>query len=74
MRVIQNLVPTSKYNIKCTYPMVAEFVVVHNTANDASAANEVAYMTTKKLFRAYQKTAMLGMQVMGAMVPEIEKG
>jgi N-acetylmuramoyl-L-alanine amidase len=44
MKVIQNLVPTSKYNIKCTYPMVAEFVVVHNTANDASAANEVAYM------------------------------
>jgi N-acetylmuramoyl-L-alanine amidase len=44
MKVIQNLVPTSKHNIKCTYPMVAEFVVVHNTANDASAANEVAYM------------------------------
>ena len=44
MKVIQNLVPASKYNIKCPYPMVAEFVVVHNTANDASAANEVAYM------------------------------
>lgn len=44
MKVVQNLVPTSKHNIKCTYPMVAEFVVVHNTANDASAANEVAYM------------------------------
>jgi N-acetylmuramoyl-L-alanine amidase len=44
MKVIQNLVPTSKYNIKCPYPMVAEFIVVHNTANDASARNEVAYM------------------------------
>ncbi len=44
MKVIQNLVPTSKYNIKCPYPMVAEFIVAHNTANDASAANEVAYM------------------------------
>jgi len=44
MKVIQNLVPASKYNIKCPYPMVAEFIVVHNTANDASAANEVAYM------------------------------
>jgi len=44
MKVIQNLVPASKYNIKCPYPMVAEFIVVHNTANDASARNEVAYM------------------------------
>lgn len=44
MKIIQNLVPASKHNIKCPYPMVAEFVVVHNTANDASAANEVAYM------------------------------
>ena len=44
MKVMQNLVPASKYNIKCPYPMVAEFIVVHNTANDATAANEVAYM------------------------------
>ena len=44
MKVIQNLVPISKYNIKCPYPMTPEFIVVHNTANDASAANEVAYM------------------------------
>jgi len=44
MKVIQNLVPTSKYNIKCPYSMTPEFIVVHNTANDASAANEVAYM------------------------------
>jgi len=44
MKVIQNLVPTSKYNIKCPYPMTPEFIVVHNTANDASARNEVAYM------------------------------
>jgi len=44
MKVIQNLVPASKYNIKCPYLMTPEFIVVHNTANDASAANEVAYM------------------------------
>jgi len=44
MKVIQNLVPASKYNIKCPYPMTPEFIVVHNTANDANAANEVAYM------------------------------
>ena len=44
MNIVQNFVSPSKYNIKCPYPMVPEFIVVHNTANDASAANEVAYM------------------------------
>lgn len=44
MKVIQNLVSTDKYYIKCPYSMNAEFIVVHNTANDASAENEVAYM------------------------------
>jgi N-acetylmuramoyl-L-alanine amidase len=44
MKVIQNLVPTSKYNIKCPYLMTPEFIVVHNTANDASARNEISYM------------------------------
>jgi len=44
MKVIQNLVPTSKYSIKCPNSMVPEFIVVHNTANDASAANEISYM------------------------------
>lgn len=44
MNIIQNLVPQSKYNIKCPYTMNAEFIVVHNTANDATARNEIAYM------------------------------
>ena len=37
MKVTQNLVSSSKYNIKCPYTMDAEFIVVHNTYNDASA-------------------------------------
>lgn len=44
MNVIKNLVPQSRYNIKCPYAMNAEFIVVHNTANDATARNEIAYM------------------------------
>jgi len=44
VKVIQNLVSPSKYNIKCPYSMNPEFIIVHNTANDASAKNEVAYM------------------------------
>ena len=44
MKVIQHLESTDKKYIKCPYSMNAEFIVVHNTANDASARNEVAYM------------------------------
>ncbi|WP_050698654.1 peptidoglycan recognition protein family protein [Anaeromassilibacillus senegalensis] len=45
MTLTQNLVPDSKYSIKCPYSMSPTRVVIHNTANDASAENEVAYMT-----------------------------
>lgn len=44
MQITKNLVPASKYSTKCPYAMVPQFIVVHNTANDASAVNEVAYM------------------------------
>ena len=44
----QNLVSKDKYPIKCPYAMIAEFIVVHNTANDATAQNEVAYMIGNK--------------------------
>ncbi|HIU51397.1 MAG TPA: N-acetylmuramoyl-L-alanine amidase [Candidatus Merdicola faecigallinarum] len=46
VNVRQNLVNSSKYNIKCPHEMNAEFIVVHNTANDASANNEIAYMVS----------------------------
>lgn len=42
--IVQNLVSTSKYSIKCPYAMTPSRIVVHNTANDASAANEIKYM------------------------------
>ena len=44
MKVIKNLVPASKYNIKCPFTMTPEFIVVHNTANDATARAEIEYM------------------------------
>lgn len=45
MEVLKRLVPTFKRSIKCPYPMTPEVYVVHNTYNDASAINEIAYMT-----------------------------
>lgn len=44
MEIVKNLVDPSKYSIKCPYEMVPEFIVVHNTYNDASARNEIEYM------------------------------
>lgn len=44
VKIIQKLVPTSKYSIKCPYEMIPEGITVHNTANDASAVNEITYM------------------------------
>ena len=44
MQIIQNLVAESKYSIKCPYAMTPTRIVVHNTANNASAKNEIAYM------------------------------
>ena len=44
MEIIKNIVPTEKYNIKCPYSMNPNRIVVHNTANDATARNEISYM------------------------------
>ena len=42
--LIQSLIDKSKYSIKCPYSMDPIGICVHNTANNASARNEVAYM------------------------------
>lgn len=42
--MIKLLIDESKYSVKCPYSMIPEGIAIHNTANDASARNEVAYM------------------------------
>lgn len=44
MNVIRNI--TTKANIKCPYAMTPTRIVVHNTANNASARNEISYMNS----------------------------
>lgn len=44
MEIKQNLVSSSKYDIKCPYERAPQFYVVHNTYNDAAAKNEISYM------------------------------
>lgn len=44
MEIKQIFVKQPKYPIKCPYSMSPQWIVVHNTANDASAQNEIKYM------------------------------
>ena len=44
MQITTMLVPQNKYDIKCPYEMNPEFIIVHNSYNDASAMAEISYM------------------------------
>ena len=44
MEIVKMLVQESKYSIKCPHSMNPEFIIIHNTANDASAMAEISYM------------------------------
>lgn len=44
MQITKMLTPENKYSIKCPYEMNPEFIIIHNTANDASAMSEISYM------------------------------
>lgn len=43
-KIRQQWLPANKYSIKAPHSMKAEYITVHNTANDASAKNEANYM------------------------------
>lgn len=53
MDIISDLIPKGKYNIKCPYSMVPEFIVIHNTSNDATAKAEVTYMKNNNAATSY---------------------
>ena len=40
----QYLVSSSKYSTKCPYSLDVQYITVHDTANSATAKNEIAYM------------------------------
>ena len=46
MALIKKLISSDKYSLKCQYSMAPRGVCIHNTANDATAANEISYMQT----------------------------
>ena len=53
LKIRQMEMPKEKYSIKCPYTMNPEYVVIHNTANDASAENEIKYMQSNNAQRSF---------------------
>lgn len=51
--IITNYIPVSLYPLKATYPMTPEYITIHNTANDATAINEIAFMTRNTAATSY---------------------
>jgi len=47
------MVARNKYNIKATYAMSPQYITIHNTANTASARNEVSYMRRNNNMTSY---------------------
>ena len=50
---IADFISADKYNLKCPHAMSPQFIVVHNTANDTSAKNEVTYMKKSPVQTGY---------------------
>lgn len=44
MKITQRIIPKSMWGIKCPHSMVPEYITIHETANDASAQNEIEFM------------------------------
>lgn len=51
--IISMPISSSKYSKKCPYSMRPQYITVHNTANDASAKNEVSYMRRNSSSTSY---------------------
>lgn len=51
--IVNSYIPTSLYPLKAPFTMVPEYVTIHNTYNDATAANEIAYMTRNNTVVGY---------------------
>lgn len=43
-KFVSDIMPEKIWYLKCPYDMTPEFLVIHNTAGDASAKNEIAFM------------------------------
>ena len=49
----RDMVPSSKYSIKCPYSMTPKYITIHNTSNSAPAQNEISYMKNNNNATSY---------------------
>lgn len=52
-KIVNMWTPESLYKYKCPYSMQAKEICIHNTANTASARNEVAYMNSNSNYVSF---------------------
>lgn len=52
-KFVSDILPKDLWGLKCPHSMTPEFIVVHNTSNDASAKNEVEYMRNNTQVTSY---------------------
>lgn len=50
---VSKLIPSSLYKLKAPNAMTPQYITIHNTANDATALNEIAYMTRNVAMTGY---------------------
>ncbi|MGM0963165.1 MAG: peptidoglycan recognition protein family protein [Bacillota bacterium] len=53
IKVKKNIVPSIRYSLKCPNKMDAEYITIHNTANDAAAKSEISYMINNTSSTSY---------------------
>lgn len=53
LTINRQLIDEDRYPIKASYEMEPEYVTIHNTANNASAAGEIAYMVSNDQYVSY---------------------
>ncbi len=51
--IINDYIDRSLYQLKAPYTMTPEYITIHNTYNDATAVNEIAYMTRNTTSTSY---------------------
>lgn len=51
--IVNKFIPSSLYPLKAPYAMTPQYVTIHNTFNDATALNEIAYMTRNTAATSY---------------------
>lgn len=44
LQIVSAILPENKWTIKCPYTLNPRYITIHETANDASAENEISYM------------------------------